>query len=105
MERIIYTNDEGGMSIVVPSSSWEGSMQELAEKVVPKGIKYEIIDSSEIPADREFRNAWELDNKSIKINPVKKQGILDKKVNLIDVIDSSPNTIAAVKDILRKMVK
>ena len=57
--RIIYQNDQGGVSIVVPSPNWKGTMQELASKDIPAGKPYKIVDVSEIPSDRTFRNAWE----------------------------------------------
>ena len=60
-KRIIYKNDEGGVSILVPSVKWTGTMDELAKKDVPTGKKYKIVDVSEISSDRSFRNAWEVD--------------------------------------------
>lgn len=35
------------------------TIEELAEKDVPTGVIYKIVDVSEIPSDRTFRNAWE----------------------------------------------
>jgi len=80
MKRIVYTNNEGGVSIVCPSASWASTMEKLALKVVPEGIPYEIVDAADIPTDREFRNAWEYD-KGFKINVAKKQVILDKRAD------------------------
>ena len=34
-------------------------MEELASKDVPSSAPYKIVDISEIPSDRTFRNAWE----------------------------------------------
>lgn len=59
MKRIIYPNNEGGVSVVVPSQDLNGSIEELASKAVPAGKPYKIVDGSEIPSDRTFRNAWE----------------------------------------------
>ena len=58
-KRIIYPNNEGGVSILIPSPNWKGTIEELAIKDVPAGLPYKIIDASEIPSDRTFRNAWE----------------------------------------------
>jgi hypothetical protein len=62
-KRIIYPNDEGGVSVVIPALEWlaeEGNTMELlAEKVVPEGQPFKIVDASEIPSDRTFRDAWE----------------------------------------------
>jgi hypothetical protein len=58
-KRIIYPNNEGGVSILAPSPNWRGTLEELAIKDVPSGKLYKIVDGSEIPPDRTFRNAWE----------------------------------------------
>jgi len=58
-KRIIYPNTEGGVSILIPSPNWRGTIEELAIKDVPTGLPYKIVDVSDIPSDRTFRNAWE----------------------------------------------
>jgi hypothetical protein len=62
-QLIIYPNDIGGVAVVVPAPEWlaqEGNtMALLAEKVVPEGKPFKIVDVSEIPSDRTFRDAWE----------------------------------------------
>lgn len=58
--RIIYPNDDGGVSIIVPADCGL-TIEQIAAKDVPTGVKYKIIESSDLPADREFRNAWEAD--------------------------------------------
>jgi hypothetical protein len=57
--RIIYPNDSGGVAVVIPSPNWIGTMEELAAKDVPSGKPYKIVEDSEIPSDRAFRDAWE----------------------------------------------
>lgn len=56
--RIIYPKEDGGVAIVVPVSNTEISIEELAKKVVPDGLPYQIVSASEIPDDRTFRDAW-----------------------------------------------
>jgi hypothetical protein len=60
-KRIIYPTDEGTVSIIIPSPEWlqTHTIEELAAKDVPAGKPYKIVDVSEIPPDRTFRNAWE----------------------------------------------
>ena len=60
MKRIIYKNGDG-VSIICPTLNWAGTMDELAKKDVPTGKKYKVVDTSTLPDDREFRNAWEVD--------------------------------------------
>ena len=57
-KRIIYQT-ENGVSVIVPSPNWQGTIEELAAKDVPANTPYKIVDDSEIPSDRTFRNAWE----------------------------------------------
>jgi hypothetical protein len=60
-QRIIYPNDDGGVSIIVPSPEYlaEHTIEELAAKDVPAGKPFKIVDVSDIPTDRNFRDAWE----------------------------------------------
>lgn len=58
-QRIIYPNDNGGVSIIVPASECGLTIEEIATKDVPEGKPYKIVDGSDIPSDRTFRNAWE----------------------------------------------
>jgi hypothetical protein len=60
-QRIIYPNDDGGVSILIPSPEYlaEHTIEELAAKDVPAGKPYKIVDVTDIPTDRTFRDAWE----------------------------------------------
>ena len=63
--KIIYKTPENadgatGISIIVPFE-WSGTMEELAQRDVPTGLKYLIVEDSEISSDRSFRGAWEID--------------------------------------------
>lgn len=57
--RIIYPTPEGGVAIIIPILESGLTIEEIAAKDVPAGVPYKIVDASEIPADRTFRNAWE----------------------------------------------
>lgn len=58
-QRIIYPTDDGIM-ILVPADCGL-SITEIARKDVPAGVPYIIVDVSEIPEDRTYRDAWECD--------------------------------------------
>lgn len=58
-KRIIYPNDSGGVSILIPAPECGLSIEEIAAKDVPAGKPYKIIDAADVPPDRTFRNAWE----------------------------------------------
>lgn len=55
--RIIYPMDNGGVAILIPTG--EIPIEEVVRKDVPAGVPYKIVDVSDIPEDRTFRNAWE----------------------------------------------
>lgn len=57
-QRIIYPQ-ETGIAIITPSGDL--SLEETALKDVPSGVKYKIIDASDLPQERDFRGAWEYD--------------------------------------------
>jgi hypothetical protein len=59
-KRIIYKTDEGGVAIIVPAPECGLTIEEIAAKDVPAGKQYFIVDADQIPADRTFRNAWEI---------------------------------------------
>jgi hypothetical protein len=82
MKRIIYTNNDGGVSIIVPTPEALVFMtiEEIAVKDVPDGLTYEIVETSAISSDRTFRGAWELDGKIIQVNNVKATDIAKNKL-------------------------
>jgi hypothetical protein len=59
-KRIIYQTEDGGVAIIVPSAECGLTIEQIAQKDVPAGKAYKIVDVADIPADRTFRNAWEM---------------------------------------------
>ena len=57
-QRIIYPTDDGGVAIIIPADCGL-TIEELAAKDVPEGKPYKIVDVTDIPTDRTFRDAWE----------------------------------------------
>jgi hypothetical protein len=55
-KRIIYPTDDGGVAVIVPAP---GVTLEQVLQAVPAGKTYKIVEASDIPTDRTFRNAWE----------------------------------------------
>jgi hypothetical protein len=58
-QRIIYPTDNGGVAVIIPAAECGLTINEIAAKDVPEGKPYKIVDVSDIPTDRTFRNAWE----------------------------------------------
>jgi hypothetical protein len=57
--KIIYTQDNGTVAIITPTGDL--SIEAIAQKDVPAGVPYRIVNDDEIPGDRTFRNAWKDD--------------------------------------------
>jgi hypothetical protein len=64
---IIYKREDGGLTVLVPTPECLKSytLEQIAEKDVPEGVPYKIIDASDLPADRTFRNAWDIDESEL----------------------------------------
>ena len=56
--RIIYATDDNGVAIIIPADC-DLTIDEIADKDVPAGKPYKIVDVADIPTDRTFRDAWE----------------------------------------------
>ena len=61
--KIIFKNDNGGISIIHPTDEALEimSIDEIAQKDVPTGKPYKIINGNDIPTDRSYRDAWTID--------------------------------------------
>jgi hypothetical protein len=58
-KRIIYPTDNGGVAVIIPAINSGLSIEQIAEKDIPAGKPYKIVDVGDIPSDRTFRDAWE----------------------------------------------
>lgn len=59
-KRIIYQLTGRPVSIIIPCACGL-TLEQIGQKDVPEGIPFWIVDADTIPADRTFRDAWELD--------------------------------------------
>jgi len=64
--KIIYTNNEGGVSVIIPTG--ELPIEEVAAKDVPEGVAYEIVEDDAIPSDRTFRGAWVANGAAVEVD-------------------------------------
>jgi hypothetical protein len=60
--RIIYKQENGTIAVISPSAQSGLTVEQIAKKDVPSGLPYKIIDLSDLPSDRTFRNAWEIED-------------------------------------------
>lgn len=59
-KRVVFQNDAGGVSVLIPCECGL-TIEEIAAKDVPTGRPYKIIDAADIPTDRSERAAWTVD--------------------------------------------
>ena len=57
-KRIIYIQDNGMVAVMTPSDNCSLTVEEIQAKDVPTGKTSYIVDKSEVPTDRSFRDAW-----------------------------------------------
>ena len=61
--KILYKQENGRLAIIQPTSEALEIMtiDEIALKDVPTGLPFAIVEDSEIPTDRTYRDAWVVD--------------------------------------------
>ena len=55
--RFIYTNDDGSLSIVIPSDNSKLTLDQIKARCCPSDRTIYTVDKSVVPTDRTFRNA------------------------------------------------
>ena len=91
MQVIIFTNDNGGVSVCVPTG--ELDIQAVKAKDTPSHSI--IVQDSELPqADNDFFDAWELHDGVVSVNLTKAKDLTKKRLR----IEREP--LLAAQDIL-----
>lgn len=76
---IIFTNDNGGVSVCVPT----GELDINAVKTKDTPSHSIIIDDSELPnADNDLFNAWELNNGTVSVNLTKAKALTKARLRI-----------------------
>lgn len=57
-KRILYTGDDGNLHVLCPADNCGLTLEEIRTKDVPSGKTSYIVDKTDVPTDRSFRNAW-----------------------------------------------
>jgi len=68
--KIIYAQSNGVLAVLAPAPKFlnqltgtdEEKLIHIANKDLPTGTKYEIVEDNVIPTDTTFRNAWEYES-------------------------------------------
>jgi hypothetical protein len=84
---IIHTNENGGVSVTVPTG--ELDIQATKTKDCPAGAI--IVDSSVLPqgADAQFFDAWELSGSTITVNLSKAKAVANNNLNAMAKVEVS----------------
>ena len=96
-QAIIFTNDNGGVSVCIPTG--ELPIKEVLAKDCPAGAI--IVEDSALPqgADAQFFDAWELANGQVSVNFAKAQAIKLAQFNAAAVAEAQKrqlNTLAGI---------
>ncbi len=105
--KVIVYKTEIGISVLPKTKDYK--------KFIPEGVEYKIVDRSELPKDRTFRNAWNYDLKEdiIKSKEIWKEKLRGDRKPILEALDveymkaleSGDNTlqadIVAQKQVLR----
>lgn len=111
--RIVFKNADGTVGVIIPAISWAGNLEALAQKDVPTGLAWRIVNVDDLPGDRTFRNAWTDDNPTttVDVDMVKARQIhmdylrhiRNKKLEALDVEQLKGVDVASEKQALRDM--
>lgn len=63
LNRGIYKNPDNSVGIIIPSDEALAifGLEKILEKDVPAGLPYWMVSVDDIPENRTFRSAWEID--------------------------------------------
>ena len=126
---IIYNDPETGILVemfpclqeINPATDKPFTVQEIADKDVPDGVPYSIVEDSAIPTDQSFRDAWKgvavgtpdvyVQHNMVKAIEIHKKNIRNTREPLLSALDvdfqraletsADTSTIVAKKQALR----
>ena len=75
-QAIIFTNSNGGVSVCIPTG--EISIEAVQAKDTPKGSL--IVNTSDLPRDNDFFDAWELADGVVTVSLAKAKDITKKRL-------------------------
>ena len=107
MRKIIYTRQDGGLSVVTPiinthptrENVTEAEAEQRAWNKLPKdAINPRFVAVSEIPTDRTNRNCWRDTGTSIVVDPVPTAEV--KQQEIVAVEQANPITHRAMRELI-----
>lgn len=63
--KIVYQNTDGSVAVITPAANCSLTVEQIALKDVPTGLKFKIVADDVVPSDRTFRDAWAVDEATL----------------------------------------
>jgi len=91
MKKIVYTRPDGGMSVVTPVINTHGEAEGFTEqnaidralaRIPSDATDIKVVEASAIPADREFRNAWQNTSGVVSIPLAKAKAVTKDRLRI-----------------------
>lgn len=58
---VLFEQDDGSVGLLIPAANCGLTLNEIINQDLDSGTRYKIVARSDMPDNREFRNAWEVD--------------------------------------------
>jgi len=55
---VIVQNNEGGVGLLYPAPECTLTLEQIIDKDIPQGVKYQVADAADIPSDHTYFNSW-----------------------------------------------
>ena len=70
MKIIIYTTDSKSVAVMCPAPDFSGDLYALAEKDVPAGAQWRIINADQLPSEAQWKWQWTDDGSLLLIEQI-----------------------------------
>jgi hypothetical protein len=77
---IVHNHTNGIAATTIPILDCGLTLQQIIDKDIPKDVEYIVIDSSQLPQDFSFRDAWVLQNKEVIVDLSKAKEITKNRL-------------------------
>lgn len=92
--RIAYVTKDGGVAYIIPAP---GHPVESLLHLVPEGATWKVLDASEIPVSRTYRNAWTgLEDIAIDLEKAK---LVQKGLIIAKALERTPRDMFGQQDL------
>jgi len=65
---VVFELDNGGVGLLIPSPNCGLTLNEIISRDLDSGTRYKIVNRMDMPADRSYRNAWQVDFTDAEVN-------------------------------------